>query len=514
MIVKSMTRKDASFEQIMDYLDKGGGDDKYNLYHNFDGFDKEDILSEFLENSKHVKYRKNGIYMYHEVLSLSKSDKISREKQKDRLREVVQEYIKARASKSLVYGVLHDDKDNLHYHIVFSSNEIGKSKKIRISQGKFKEIKKESENYVLEKHQELEQKKVMQIPAEGPRLSQKGWELKRRTGRLPQKERVVNGLMDVFKKAETKQDFFDRLQKNNLEFNEKGKTISFIDLETGKPHRIKTLGLESQFQAMSQKIELEQVRNKNQQKSDVGEKLIKIFETVRTKQEFFDELQKNNVEIKIRGKTISFIDQGTRKPHRLKTLGLESQFQTMSHRIELEMKQTKATDRKQSKEQIQKQYREAQGQKEHVKTPHPQDEMTDQETKKQEESHQPKPSAGPTLESEKPASRIGGKQQYQEAQARQKDREQKYKQSQQEEPQQKQKPQYSQESQKQKNQAKASIQTQTKSQEKHKEQVVSQKQEAGETQEHQEKVQRAREELRVLRELRQSKNKTKTKTKK
>lgn len=266
MIIKSMTRKDSSFGQILKYVNRDRSNERYNIYQNFDNFKDEEVLREFSENAGLVRDRANGVYMYHEILSISQNFNLSKDEQKIRLMEIAQEYIRARARNNKIYGVLHEGKNNLHYHLVISSNEAGVSRKTRLSKQKFDEIKKNLERWVIEKHQELEQKEVMQKKA-GIKLSKKGGELKRRTGETPERNRVEDSLKKIFARTESKQEFFEALHKENIEIYVRGSTIGFRDLETGRNHRLKTLGLESEFQTMSRKIELEKVGKNEDERS-------------------------------------------------------------------------------------------------------------------------------------------------------------------------------------------------------------------------------------------------------
>jgi hypothetical protein len=260
-----MSRKTPSFEQMVDYVGRHKRDQKYNVHYNLYARKSEEIKKEFIKNGEHVKTRKNGVYMYHEVLSLSKGCKLEKEKQKELLKEIVSEYIKARSSKSMVYAVLHDEPNRyLHYHIIISSNEKDSSKKVRIAKEKLKQIKRETEKYVLEKYPELEQTKTIQTRNTKKKMSQNGHEMERRTKKPPpQRERVTEALREVFKTSKNKQEFFELLRKHNLEIlPPKGKHIRFKNLETGQNHRVATLGLETEFRQMSERIELETVKAK------------------------------------------------------------------------------------------------------------------------------------------------------------------------------------------------------------------------------------------------------------
>jgi hypothetical protein len=256
MIIKSMSRAKPSFSQLVFYMEKSNKDSEYNIYNHFFEKDTKGVIQTFEENGKRITKRKNGVYIYHEILSLTKSKNLSDKDIKLRLREIAFEYVQNRAKNNLVYGVIHNEnKDNIHYHLMISSNEKGSQKKTRLSKQNFDEIKKNLEKNVLEKYPELEQKKVINKQAER-KLSNKGAELKRRTGKTPQREEVVNKLKQTFSNTSNKQEFFDNLTKNNLEIYLRGKTIGFLDKTNNRKHRLKTLGLEKEFEEMSDKISL------------------------------------------------------------------------------------------------------------------------------------------------------------------------------------------------------------------------------------------------------------------
>ena len=86
-----MSRKAPSFKQIINYFNRYGQDQEYTIKHNLRSGIQDDIIDEFLKNSQYVKARKNGVYMYHEVFSLSKIDNISKQKQKELLKEVTEQ---------------------------------------------------------------------------------------------------------------------------------------------------------------------------------------------------------------------------------------------------------------------------------------------------------------------------------------------------------------------------------------------------------------------------------------
>ncbi len=101
------------------------------------------IADEFLQNSRLANQRKNGVLIYHEVISFSPEEN---EKISDvMLLDVAEEYLKLRAPAALAYAKVHRDTENPHVHIVISSNNKQSRQKIRISKTEFRNIKQEME---------------------------------------------------------------------------------------------------------------------------------------------------------------------------------------------------------------------------------------------------------------------------------------------------------------------------------------------------------------------------------
>lgn len=250
-----MSRKQPNFWQIVDYMEDGRQDNRFTIIHNFYTNSTEKIKKEFEKNARLLTKRKNGVYMYHEVLSITKSTQLSDDEQKQQLREIALEYIDKRAKNNLVYAVLHDDKsDNFHYHFVISSNELQERKKHRLSKAQFSKFKIELEKLVLKNYPELEQKEIISKQA-NEKLSNKGAELKRRTGNTTQRDSVKARLKTVFESSKNKHAFFTNLSKQGLEIYVRGKTIGVVDQNTGRKHRLKTLGMLDQFEQVSSIVE-------------------------------------------------------------------------------------------------------------------------------------------------------------------------------------------------------------------------------------------------------------------
>lgn len=301
MIIKSMSRKHRSFSQLFNYMKNGSSQSSEydffskNLYTN----NGKEITAEFLRNARLLKARANGNYLFHEVISLTKSKQLTLEQEKERLFDIIRLYTEKRCDNNLVIGFLHDEKsNNIHYHLMISSNEVGEYKNQRLTKFDFDKVKKSTEKYVIDKYPELEQdiiinwqknktKKVQQKTKQ----SNKAGEVKRQGGRLEKKEKITNTLRDVFAKCHCMSELFTHLAEQKIEMYNRGKTIVFITLHDNKKYRLKTLGLEEAFHQIdelsrqSTKIPDEEVKRSSSNKKDNDDKSKDNSETTRRKAE-------------------------------------------------------------------------------------------------------------------------------------------------------------------------------------------------------------------------------------
>ncbi|TAA74137.1 MAG: hypothetical protein CDV28_13811 [Candidatus Electronema aureum] len=247
-----MSRKEPSFAQLSNYIFKGA-DNKYTYTRNLYERDTESITREFEKNFKHLKRQKNSNAIYHEIISISKAS-IDTEKQKEKLLEIAGEYAEIRAKNCLVFGSLHEAGNNFHFHLMISSNGIEQNRNHYLSKKQFDEIKKGLERYVLEKYPELDQKRVMNQERKIEAVSQKEFELKKRTGEITKKESIQYRLTQIFNRSSTKEIFFTNLEKDKIQIYIRGNTVGFIDLSDDKQrkYRLKKLGLSEEFNKMSE----------------------------------------------------------------------------------------------------------------------------------------------------------------------------------------------------------------------------------------------------------------------
>lgn len=259
MIIKSMSRKVPSFDQLISYMDLGASSREHNIYYNLYSRKPEGIKKEFMTNSHFLPKRKNGVFMYHEVISITRSQQIDEQQQIEILRQMVYQYIQDRAGENLVYGVLHDEKtDNLHYHLLISSNGVESTKRHRLTKAKFDVVKCNLERFALECHPELQQKQLISNSREEKQqsesLSNKGVELKRRTGKTPQRDIVKNTLLHIFQMASSHEELIELLDSEHLKLYKRGKHWGVLNERTNRKHRFTTLGVAEAFQQLESRF--------------------------------------------------------------------------------------------------------------------------------------------------------------------------------------------------------------------------------------------------------------------
>lgn len=258
-----MSRKHASFRQLIDYIEQGSSSRRFSVFHNTYSRDSEELKEEFEANSQHLKFRKNGVYLYHEVISITRSQHTHEDQQKEALQKIVREYLKMRAGKNLAYAVLHEDKkDNLHFHCVISANEAQDTTRKRLSKSDFSSIQTQLEKWTMETFPELEQKAVFdqnQTEAEKQEkqrkacISNDGAELKRRGGKTTQRDTMKETLDRIFSTSTNGQHFAELMEKAGLKLYQRGKNYGVSD-QSGTKYRFSTLGLAEAWEDLDKRM--------------------------------------------------------------------------------------------------------------------------------------------------------------------------------------------------------------------------------------------------------------------
>jgi len=243
MIIKSMSRKEPSFGALMAYIDRELGTETHRVRHNVMGRGADPIRAEFERNASLLKKRKNGVYLYHEIISITRAQGLDDKAQQELLHQIVQHYIDARCPENLVYGGLHQDKDHSHhFHLMISANRAGETGRLRLTKKQFRNIQVQLEAHVLEKHPELEQKVAIDKRAEH-RRTRGAQEHERRTGRPPSRTDALRGRVQAaYDQADSREAFEAALTEQGFRHEPRGKiSARLIDEYTGKVHRVATL---------------------------------------------------------------------------------------------------------------------------------------------------------------------------------------------------------------------------------------------------------------------------------
>lgn len=265
MIIKSMSRKEPTYGKLIAYLSRDASDPRYELRHNVLSATPAALTAEFEGNGLLLPKRKNGVAMYHEIISITRPKGLSPEAQKAILRDIALDYIRERAPHCLAFGCLHDDHaDHLHYHFIVSANRIGDNRRHRLTKQQFRAIQVGLEARVRARYPELEQAIAIGKRAGKNQLSQAGIELQRRTGGTPKRDTVKARLSDIFAASQSKVDLHKRLAEARLELYSRGKILGVRDLDSGRKHRIATLGLDAELNALGARLSLQ---SQPQQKS-------------------------------------------------------------------------------------------------------------------------------------------------------------------------------------------------------------------------------------------------------
>lgn len=268
MIIKSMSRKEPSFTQLVAYMSDEKSDRAFDLHHHVFTRDPGDIAAEFEDNARLLGKRKGGNYLFHEILSLDTRECGQGREVKEKLRLLAFEYIERRCARNMVYGAMHRDHEgHLHYHLMISANERGDKSRLRFSPGQLAKTKREVERHCREAYPELKQPEVMDQSPEDrdkrrdQRKSQKQQEMEKRGAKLTKKEQLAQELRGMMAYAKSQAEFERLLQDHGFTLRQNGKNwvIEPIacegDTKKLRPHRFSTLGLHAEYEAFLDRIE-------------------------------------------------------------------------------------------------------------------------------------------------------------------------------------------------------------------------------------------------------------------
>ncbi len=250
-----MSRKEKTFNQLLSYIDlpaqKGKKPILFNLRSTGDYPQK--IVTEFFKNAQFCGDRKNGVYLYHEILSVSEGDRgvISEEI----LEDLAEHYLQLRAPGALAYGRVHFNRKNPHIHLMISANEVNSRKKIRLSKSQFQRVKRDLETYQKRHYPQLVNS-IVQEPNKRKRKIQTAEQertkrLKKQNKQIPtRKEKIKILFLQILKVARGESLFIKALEAEGLTLYQRGKILGLRD-QGGKKYRLRTIGVLEDYEKRS-----------------------------------------------------------------------------------------------------------------------------------------------------------------------------------------------------------------------------------------------------------------------
>jgi len=261
MIIKSLSRKTPSFGQIINYVSDPGKRAGEAISFNMP-LSSQSIEASFLENSRYSSNRKNGVKLFHEVLSFHEcdADKITPQI----LRDLANEYLLMRCPEALAYACIHNDTKNPHIHIIISGNLIGSRKSLRISRSHFARIKRDIEEIQRSRYPELSRSLVQGKKSGEVKEKRKVQEFERDKrlfkqgkNRLSQKEKVKNRVNSALNAANNTADFHKIMMASGVSFYQNGQRTGVIC--RGKKYRLTTLGVAQKVEEKQEGWKLEKI---------------------------------------------------------------------------------------------------------------------------------------------------------------------------------------------------------------------------------------------------------------
>jgi len=281
MIIKSMSRKEPTFRQLLDYINRDqAAIAEHSISHNLLSHSDDEIAAEFEDNASHLKARANGNALYHEVISLPFHDELDFDAQAKILIDLAGNYLSQRAPDQLGYGRVHRDKKHIHLHLVISANALHSPTRAWLTKAQLAQIQRDIERYKLKRYPELGLREIYAASKTEQRRRDREHQAEQRTG-LPSTRKAVAAQLDlIFAKARSLSELATMIQDAGFALYKRGQSQSIEHIETGTKYRLKTLGLETafddalkRFDLIEQRaVELIQIRRDQERQNRINER--------------------------------------------------------------------------------------------------------------------------------------------------------------------------------------------------------------------------------------------------
>jgi len=242
----------------------------FTVTHHLKGNTIADWERQFKENEKsRLRKRKDSVILNHEIISLHRDD--TKHVTLDKLEEIAREYIRQRNPEGMYVCVPHFDKDHIHLHVCSSGVQYKTGKSMRLSKQDLNRLKKNIQQYQIERFPELSKSIVQHGKKEKALYSQKEYQMKLRTGRESNKDLISAILKTCYRKAISKQTFYELLNECGLKTYERGSKTNGI-IYANQKYRFNKFGftyerIQELDQSRNRKNEISRLRENKAEKS-------------------------------------------------------------------------------------------------------------------------------------------------------------------------------------------------------------------------------------------------------
>ena len=233
MIVKIKSHKRPIFEKILSYMVESKDrlfdreEKSFIVAHNLKGNSIAEWTKHYSLNEEfRLRKRKDSIYLTHEILSWHKDD--GKHLTLAKMEDMAREYIKLRNPRGIYLAVPHFDREHYHIHILASGIEYKTGNSLRLSKSDLQKLKKDIQQYQVEKFPEISKSIVEHGKRVKPLISEKEYQVKLRTGRETQREQVFAILNTCYKMANSKESFYTLINECGLKTYERGGKTSGV----------------------------------------------------------------------------------------------------------------------------------------------------------------------------------------------------------------------------------------------------------------------------------------------
>ncbi len=237
---------------------KDSSNNSFTLIHNLKGTGVEHWHKQLIDNEHYRKVkRSNSVYFTHEILSWHKDD--SKNLTLDKMENMTKEYIAKRNPRGMYIATAHFDKGHYHVHILASGIEYRSGKSLRMSRTELSDLKRCMQWYQLTKYPELIKSVIKAHEKRKCRISDNEYQLKMRTDRATDKDKLIEIMKVCYRKASSVEAFYELLEDRKISTYLRGGIVTGV-VFNNKKFRFSRLGLAEKSLTADRKIERSKIK--------------------------------------------------------------------------------------------------------------------------------------------------------------------------------------------------------------------------------------------------------------